>query len=163
MSAISAVTHQEPQGDFIMNAKLFVGISALALAGVVSAQTVPAEQWVGAPIAAVGHFTRAQVAADLNASRSVATAAPELRVGPADPSPGAESRAEVAADLKLWIKSGMSQVANSDSFDPTSAAYRSQFAAYQRMRNGPEFQAEVQRLQGKTATTAQLGSGSASN
>jgi hypothetical protein len=163
MSAISAVTHQEPQGDFIMNAKLFVGISALALAGAVSAQTVPAEQWVGAPIPTAGHFTRAEVAADLNASRSFTTVAQEYRVGPADPSPGAESRAEVAADLRLWIKSGMSQVANSDSFDPTSAAYRSQMAAYQRMRNGPEFLAEVQRFQGKTATTAQLGSGSAAN
>lgn len=139
-----------------MNAKLFVGLSALALAGAVSAQTVPAEQWVGAAIPTASHFTRAEVAADFNTSRSFTAAAPELRVGPADPVPGAESRAEVAADLSLWIKSGMSQVANSDSFDPTSAAYRAQFASYQRMRNGPQFLAEVQRKQGKTATTAQM-------
>jgi hypothetical protein len=131
-----------------MNAKLLLGISALALAGAVSAQTVPAEQWVGAPIPAVGHLSRAEVAADLSASRaSFASAPAEYRVGPADPTTGATSRAEVAADTRLWIRSGLGQVANRDGFDPTSAEFRQQTAAYQRMRNGPEFMAEVQRVQ----------------
>jgi hypothetical protein len=143
-----------------MNAKLVLGVSALALAGAVSAQTVPAEQWVGAPIPAVGHFSRAEVAADLVAARTSASAPAELRVGPADPMPGAESRDEVAADLSLWIKSGMSQVANRDGFDPTSSEYRMQPASYERMRNGPEFTAEIQRIQGKrVATTAKAGMG----
>ncbi|WP_431276179.1 hypothetical protein ACQ858_07945 [Variovorax ureilyticus] len=131
-----------------MNARLFLGLSALAFAGAVSAQTVPAEQWVGTPISAVGHFSRAEVAADMTASRATFASAPaEYRVGPADPTTGATSRAEVAADTQLWMRSGMSQVANRDGFDPTGAEFRHQMAAYQRMRNGPEFTAEVQRAQ----------------
>lgn len=131
-----------------MNAKLLLGVSALALAGAVSAQTVPAEQWVGAPIPAVGHFSRAEVSADLSASRATySTAAAEYRVGPADPKTGAASRAEVAADNRLWIRSGMSQIAGLDGYDPNSAEFRQHMAAYERMRNGPEFTAEVQRAQ----------------
>lgn len=88
------------------------------------------------------------VAADLSASRATLASAPaEYRVGPADPATGATSRAEVAADTQLWMRSGMSQVANRDGFDPNSAEFRHQMAAYQRMRNGPEFMAEVQRAQ----------------
>ncbi|MEJ8809934.1 hypothetical protein WKW77_02585 [Variovorax ureilyticus] len=146
-----------------MNAKLFLGISALALAGAVSAQTVPAEQWVGAPIPAMGHFSRAEVAADLSSSRATYASAPaEYRVGPADAKTGAMSRAEVAADERLWIRSGMGEVANRDNFDPNSAEYRQQMAAYQRMRNGPEFMAEVQRAQStRTMSLARFGRGSA--
>ncbi|SCK52729.1 hypothetical protein VAR608DRAFT_5337 [Variovorax sp. HW608] len=145
-----------------MNAKLLLGISALALAGAVSAQTVPAEQWVGAPIPAASHLSRAEVAADLSASRmSFASAPAEYRVGPADPATGATSRAEVAADTSLWIRSGMSQVANRDGFDPTSAEFRQQMAAYQRMRSGPEFMAEVQRAQStRSMSMARFGRGS---
>lgn len=151
-----------------MNAQQLLGVSALALAGATAfAQTVPAEQWVGAPIATTGSaYSRSAVAADYAASRSMASAPQELRVGPADAGTGAMSRTEVAADTNLWIRSGMSQVANRDSFDPTSPAYRAQLAAYQRMRNGPEFVAEVQRLKGAgspQATTAQYGSGAAAN
>lgn len=147
-----------------MNAKQILGISALAFAGAVSAQTVPAEQWVGAPIPAIGSFSRSAVAADYAASRTVASAPQELRVGPTDPAAGMMSRAEVTADLNLWIKSGMNQVANQDSFDPSNPAYRAQYTMYQRQRNGPEFVAEVQRLKGATSrltTTAQYPSGSA--
>lgn len=151
-----------------MNAKQLLGVSALALASATAfAQTVPAEQWVGAPIATTGTaFSRSAVAADYAASRTMASAPQEFRVGPADTAPGAMSRAEVAADTNLWIKSGMSQVANQDSFDPSNPAYRAQMAAYQRMRNGPEFVAEVQRLKGtstRQTTTAQFESGSAAN
>lgn len=150
-----------------MNAKLLLGVSALALASAVSAQTVPAEQWVGAPIPAAGHFSRAEVAADMSANRATfASAAPEYRVGPADPKTGAASRAEVTADTRLWIRSGMSQVANRDGFDPNSAEFRQQMAAYQRMRNGPEFMAEVQRIQmgsSRMMTSAQYGTGANAN
>ncbi|MDM0023338.1 hypothetical protein [Variovorax saccharolyticus] len=147
-----------------MNAKQLLGVSALALAGATAfAQTVPAELWVGAPIATTASAaSRSAVAADYSASRTMASAPQELRVGPADTAPGAMSRAEVAADTNLWIKSGMSQLANRDSFDPTSPAYRAQFAAYERMRNGPAFVAEVQRLKGSTikqTTTAQVDAG----
>lgn len=151
-----------------MNAKQLLGVSAFALASATAfAQTVPAEQWVGAPIATTGSaYSRSAVAADFAASRSMASAPQELRVGPADPVTGAMSRAEVAADTSLWIRSGMSQVANRDSFDPSSPTYRAQMAAYQRMRSGPEFTAEVQRLQGartRQTAAAPYGSGSGAN
>lgn len=151
-----------------MNAKQLLGVCALALASATAfAQTVPAEQWVGTPIATAGSAaSRSAVRADYAASRSMASAPSELRVGPADTAPGAMSRAEVSADLSLWIKSGMSQVANQESYDPSSGAYRAQLAAYQRMRNGPEFVAEVQRRKGAStpmATTAKYGSGAEEN
>ncbi len=149
-----------------MNAKLLLGVSARALAGAVSAQTVPAEQWVGAPIPMASQFSRAQVSADLAANRSEMTAvAAEYRVGPPDSTIGALSRVQVAADLSLWNKSGMSQVANRDSFDPTSPAYARQFSSYQSMRNGPEYVSEIQRIKGMTpaSTTAKFGSGSTGN
>jgi len=148
-----------------MNAKLLLGISALALAGAVSAQTVPAEQWVGAPIPAVGHFSRAEVAADMSANRATFASAPaEYRVGPADPKTGAASRAEIAADNRLWIRSGMSQIANLDGYDPNSAEFRQHMATYQRMRNGPEFMAEVERAQSTRSmmSMARFGRGSSS-
>jgi hypothetical protein len=149
-----------------MNAKLLLGVSALALAGAVSAQTVPAEQWVGAPIPMTGQLSRAQVAADLASNRTEMYAvAAEYRVGPADSTIGALSRAEVAADLSLWNKSGMAQVAHRDSFDPTSPAYARQFSSYQSMRNGSEYVAEIQRIKGMVpaSTTAKFGSNSAGN
>jgi hypothetical protein len=148
-----------------MNVAQLLGVSALAFAGAVSAQTIPPEQWVGAPIPAVGALSRAAVAADNAASAvAIAKSPQEFRVGPPDASPGAISRAEVLADLNLWIKSGLSQVANQEGFDPSSAAYRPQMATYRRMRGGPEFLAEVQRIKGASvATSAQLGAGSGSN
>lgn len=149
-----------------MNAKLLLGVSALALAGAVSAQTVPAEQWVGAPIQMTSQLSRAQVSADFAANRSeMNTVAAEYRVGPPDSTIGALSRAEVAADLSLWNRSGMSQVAGRDSFDPNSAAYARQMSAYQSMRNGPEFVAEIQRIKGFGAksTTAKYQSDATGN
>lgn len=150
----------------MMNARQLFGLSALAFAGAVSAQTVPAEQWVGAPIPMASSFSRAAVAADFAASRAVAQAPQELRVGPPDASGGALSRAEIAADLNLWIRSGLAEVAQRDNFDPGNPAYRSQVAMYQRMRNGPEFVAEVQRIKGAgiaATTSAGLGIGSDAN
>ena len=151
-----------------MNAKQLLGACTLALAGATAfAQTVPAEQWVGAPIATAGGATsRSAVTAELAASRSMMSAPQEYRVGPADPMTGAMSRVEVAADTNLWMRSGMGQVANRDSFDPSSPAYRAQMAAYQRMRSGPQYMAEVQRLQGarmQQTATAPTDAGSAAN
>ncbi|RZL86488.1 MAG: hypothetical protein EOP82_29830 [Variovorax sp.] len=130
-----------------MNAKQLLAISGLAFAGAVGAQTVPAEQWVGAPIStAGGSASRVAVMADFQQSARMAQAPQEFRVGPADASTGAVSRAEVAADRNLWIRSGLSQATYGDNFDPTSASYRAKLATYQRMRHGPEFTAEVQRV-----------------
>jgi hypothetical protein len=149
-----------------MIAKQVLGLSVWVLAGAVSAQTVPAEQWVGAPIITTSTASRQAVMADYAAARSMPQVASELRVGPADAPTGAISSAEVRADLNLWIRSGLGQVANRDSFDPSSAAYRAQFASYMRMRNGPEFVAEVQRIKGTSmvgTTSAQSGAAPATN
>jgi hypothetical protein len=70
-----------------MDARQLFGLSTLVLAGAVSAQTVPAEQWVGAPIPAAGSLSRASVAAEAEAGSAIAQAPQELRVGPADVAP----------------------------------------------------------------------------
>lgn len=149
-----------------MNAKQLLGLSALAFAGVVSAQTIPAEEWVGAPMRMTGSLSRAAVAEDLAASRWVAQAPQEFRVGPPDAGPGALSRAEVVADLNLWNRSGLGEIAYRDNFDPANTAYRSQVAMYRRMRSGPEFVAEVQRIKRASVemtTSAGLATGSGAN
>lgn len=136
-----------------MNAKQLLSLSALAFAGAVCAQTVPPEEWAGAPIPTTANsFSRAQVKADQAASAILAQAPQELRVGPADAGPGDVNRAEVKADLNLWIKSGLALLSNQESFDPSNPAYRRQMETYQRLRNAPEYVAEVQRIEGTTAS-----------
>ena len=71
------------------------------------------------------------------------------------------SRAETVADLNLWLRSGLGQSAYRDDFDPARGSYRAQVAMYQRLRHGPEFTAEIARVQGTGsgfATSAQSGS-----
>ncbi len=64
-----------------MQAKHLLTLSALVIAaGTAAAQTVPAEAWVGTPIAATGAVTRADVAADLQRSARVAAATPETKL-----------------------------------------------------------------------------------
>ena len=129
-----------------MNAKQILSISALALVAPVFAQTVPAEAWVGAPLHAVGAASRDDVTAAFIAARAEASAPQELRVGPAPTPTGALSRAEVVADLNLWVRSGMAQVAGQENFDPNAPAFRAQLAVFEQMRHGPAFVAEVQRI-----------------
>jgi len=134
-----------------MNAMQLIGVSAFALAGAVSAQTVPAEAWVGPPIQFTSSTSREAVVADFIASNKSPQAPQELRVGPADPAVGAVSRAEAEADRNVWLRSGMQQTAYSDNDDPASAAHAAQLANYQRMRNGPEYRAELDRINGTTS------------
>jgi len=63
------------------------------------------------------------------------------------------SRAEVQADLNLWVRAGLptSQGENAEAVDPQ---YTQHLALYQRLRSGPEFKAEVARLQGSHTTAA---------
>lgn len=135
-----------------MNRKQVLGIAVLTLsaAASVSAQTVPAEQWVGAPITFTSMQTRAEVTAGYYASPS--TAPQELRVGPADIGPGAMDRATVAADRNLWLRAGLGSYGEYAEMDPM---YAKRMANYSRMRNGPEFTAELNRIEGaKSHTTA---------
>lgn len=133
-----------------MNAKQILSFSALALIAPAFAQTVPAEEWVGPPIRAVSIASRDDVVAEyFAATRSEAPAPQELRVGPASPPAGALARAEVAAELNLWIRSGMAHLFGREGFDASAPAYQTRMAAFERMRNEstPTFVAEVQRLQ----------------
>lgn len=153
-----------------MNAKQLIALSAIALAaGAASAQTVPAEAWVGAPIATTGSaLSRAEVRADLDRSKTVARAPQEEWVGSpaaANVAVGALSRAEVKADLALWTRAGLNQYATRDSVDTSSPDFRQRAAAYERLRNSPAYLAEVQRLQGTptVASTQQTGGESNGN
>lgn len=145
-----------------MNAKQILSISALALVAPVFAQTVPAEAWVGAPLHTVSAASRDDVTAAFFAARAEASAPQELRVGPASTPTGALTSAEVAADLNLWIRSGMAQVAGQENFDPNAPAFRAQLAVFEQMRNGPAFVAELQRIRHgglDVITSAQLEDG----
>ncbi|MDG9971438.1 DUF4148 domain-containing protein [Achromobacter mucicolens] len=66
----------------------------------------------------------------------------------ASPSPVSQrSRAEVQADLAMWKKAGMARFyPRRGSVDFFSENYRSSNAEYRRLRNGPEYQAELERL-----------------
>ncbi|MEJ7688088.1 MAG: hypothetical protein WKG52_14500 [Variovorax sp.] len=142
-----------------MNAKQFLSISAAVLMAPVFAQTVPAEQWVGAPIQTAGTFSRDAVVADyVAAARAEAAAPQEFRVGPVDARGGAMNSAEVAADLNLWIRSGMRDAASREDFDPSAPAFRSQLSTYRKLRGGPAFIAEIRRIKGSNVevTTSAL-------
>lgn len=151
-----------------MNAKQLLALSAIALAaGAASAQTVPAEAWVGAPIAATtGAQSRADVQADLARSQAVARAPQEAWAGSAAGEAvtvGALSRAEVQADLALWTRAGLGQYALQDSVDRSNPEFRQRSAAYEQARHSAAYTAEVQRLQGAPAVASSGGSVSSAN
>ncbi|SAI60046.1 Uncharacterised protein [Bordetella ansorpii] len=57
------------------------------------------------------------------------------------------TRAEVRADLAVWKRAGMDEFWRTDTTpDIYSREYRTAEAEYRRMRNGPEYQQELQRL-----------------
>lgn len=62
------------------------------------------------------------------------------------------SRAEVLAELNLWNRAGLNQANAGDHNDVADPAYAQRLAAYQRLRSGPEYVAEVQRLGGSVNT-----------
>lgn len=140
-----------------MQAKHLLTLSALVIAaGTAAAQTVPAEAWVGTPIAATGAVTRADVAADLQRSARIAAAAPEAWVGTqasAGIAAGTLSRAEVRADLNLWRRAGLETASLADTAG-NGPAYARQIAAYQRARHSGVYTAELQRVQGTTGSAA---------
>ena len=61
---------------------------------------------------------------------------------------GPKTRAEVRADLAMWQRAGLSTAYNSEGFDPSAPDVQRRLAEYTRLRNGPEYQAELQRIQG---------------
>lgn len=98
-------------------------------------------------------------AASWSGLASAAPASPEIWFGAEPATVGrALSRAEVQADLALWNRAGLNVHGDSD-LQSWDAGYQQRLAQYQRLRSGPEYQAEVQRLGG--AVTAAEGQGSA--
>ena len=144
-----------------MNRKQVLGMAVLSLSAFASAavmaQTIPAEQWVGTPQTFTSSQSRAEVTAGYYASPS--RAPQELRVGPADAGPGAMDRATVAADRNLWLRAGLNSYGDYAYMDPQ---YAQRMANYNRMRNGPEFLAEVNRIEGARARTTAMGASPAS-
>lgn len=137
-----------------MNRKQVLGMAALTLSAFASsyavAQTVPAEQWVGPAITFQSSQSRAEVTAGYYASPQ--TAPQELRVGPADAPTGAMSRTAVAADRNLWLRAGLGNYGDNAYMDPQ---YDKRLADYARMRSGPEYMAELNRIEGaRSRTTA---------
>ncbi|WP_219211069.1 hypothetical protein [Variovorax boronicumulans] len=141
-----------------MQVKSLLALAALAATlGTASAQTVPAEQWVGAPIATTGAVKRADVVADLQRSARSASAPAEQWVGSqasAGIAAGSLSRAEVVADLNLWRRAGLESAALADTVDSANPRYAQQLAAYSHARNSNVYTAEVQRVQGNANAVA---------
>lgn len=68
------------------------------------------------------------------------------------------SRAEVQADLAMWSRAGLNAYPERAE-NYWDAEYQQRLARYQRLRSGPEYLAELQRLGG--SVTAAQGEGSA--
>lgn len=63
------------------------------------------------------------------------------------------SRIEVRADVAMWQRSGMDRFYRGRGpIDVFSPAYRRSYAEYQRLKSGPEYQAEVERLRAEAAS-----------
>lgn len=74
--------------------------------------------------------------------------------------PAPKTRAEVRADLALWQRAGMDEVTRTHShLSPAEIERRT--AEYLRLRNGPQYQAELQRQNGVLASSQAAASPSA--
>lgn len=142
-------------------AKQLALVSALALVfgGAASAQTVPAEAWVGPPIVTTGgQLSRSEVGADMQRAMSQQQAAPQAWVGTsatAGIAVGELKRSEVMADYNLFARAGLSDhYLRRDAFEPFSKEMKRRVVEYLRLRTGPEYPLEVARLEGATVANA---------
>ena len=85
---------------------------------------------------------RTPLAALLFAATAVAHAAPA-----AEPAP--LTRAEVQADLALYQRAGLDGSEYREGFNSFDSTYQARVATYRRLRNGPEFAAEVARIEAR--------------
>ena len=138
--------------------------AAFVASGGAFAQTVPAEAWVGPPIATVGGFlSSADVLAGVRQFQAQRQATPESWSGTlvsAGVSSGELKRSEVMADTNLIIQAGLGNYTTRIDYEPFSAEEASRVARYVRLRGGPEFAQEVARLEGKTLPMAMTANGS---
>lgn len=142
----------------------FAIFAALLASGGAFAQTVPAEAWVGPPIATVGGaLSRADVLADLQQFQAQRQAAAEAWPGTlvsAGVASGELKRSEVMADTNLRIQAGLGNYVTRIYYEPFSAEEASRVARYVRLRGGPEFAQEVSRLEGNDLPMAMTARGS---
>lgn len=98
-------------------------------------------------------------AASWSGMASAAPASSETWFGAEPATAGrALSRAEVQADLAMWSRAGLNAYPERAE-NYWDAEYQQRLARYQRLRSGPEYLAELQRLGG--SVTAAQGQGSA--
>ena len=132
---------------------VFVAFGVMGVGQLVSAQTVPAEEWVGPlPVQARGTLTRAQVVAELEAAQRQPQATAEAWVGAAADAGvrvGALRRAEVQADLALAQRSGLLAMQAREGYDPASPDAMAAQMHYRQLRDGVAFQREVERIEGR--------------
>ena len=93
----------------------------------------------------------AALALALSAASTLPALADPSLYTPAPAAAHGTTRAEVVADLHLWIKAGMRRFAGEPSAYEDTPAYEQALATYQRWRHGPEFQAELSRVQAEEA------------
>ena len=79
---------------------------------------------------------------------STASIAQEGTVRLADSEERPKTRAEVRADLAMWQRAGLGSLYDRDAYNPFDLEIQRRMAEYRRLRNGPEYLAELQRLQG---------------
>lgn len=66
------------------------------------------------------------------------------------------SRAEVIADLRLWLRAGMEQYSDPAVRDAMEHSYKQALARYEALRHGPAFVEEVARASRELGETATL-------
>lgn len=67
-----------------------------------------------------------------------------------------KSRADVRAELAMWQRAGLDRY-NADGADRSSTDYQRRTAMFNRLMSGPEYIAEVQRIEGRATRTANAG------
>lgn len=72
------------------------------------------------------------------------------------------SRAEVIADLRLWLRAGLDQYSDPAVRDATPYGYKQALARYESLRQGPAFVEEVARASRELGESATVSSGQAS-
>lgn len=83
---------------------------------------------------------------------SLSTAQPVVPEGTV-PARASKSRAEVLAEFSLWRRAGLDRY-NAEGADQSTLDYQQRMAQYARMRNGPQYVAELQRIQAGQAQHA---------
>jgi len=89
----------------------------------------------------------------LSAVACAQTVSPEQWVGTPDAGPVAVSRTTVVAERNLWIRAGLVDTGDDAYMDPT---YGRRLAHYTRMRHGPEFVAEMRRIESRPSRTTAM-------